>query len=198
MEDIIMKISLIYAFIVLTIGLFCCLVYSDESKAPATATSMPITVFPLGDAATDLVASFYKILVQENPPTLKQETDLFVTSSAMRTSLAARRKVAAADPIVLQFFREHKEWFLPANMKSFDEIMISSSAHFIRSVERAKQQPENGAGFVIVLVYDKNDHRQVIRTRTIVFQMAGGKIDPAVIYLDGFGGESTLEMVLKK
>ncbi len=109
-------------------------------------------------------------------------------------------KAAAAGPVVLTYFRKHKDWFLPVGMTSLNEMSISSPSHFVRSLGQMKEPPERDSGFVLAaFVHDRGAPPQQVRWRTIVFQIRGGKIDPDCIQLDGFGSrESTLTEVLKE
>ncbi len=166
---------------------------ATPTTSPATSTSLPITVTS-DDPATSLVASFYKALTQKDLPTLEQEHALFKDESAIRASLLAQDKGKDKDPVVLQYFRDHRDIFIPINMKSLSEVNITTEFHFVRNVERLKDPKKPGNGYVIAQFV--HDRKTASRLRTLVFTFEDGKIDPSAIMLDGFEGKSTLEEVL--
>lgn len=201
----------------LAAALFCRSTYSAEPAAVADRAPVPTTAPSSGDAATDLVALFYKALLQEEAPTREQEIALFTAQSSMRYVLSSTKdelkkadgdmdlrrrledRAAAAGPIVLTYLREHKDWLLPVPMTSPNDIMISSRFNLIRSVGKVKAGPaKEGDGFVLAVVEDTNEKGQVFRIRTIVFRVHDGKIEPDEINLDGFGFKEARGMMLQE
>jgi hypothetical protein len=67
-------------------GLALDLAHAAEREVPPRTASVPASV-PSGDAATDVVTSFYRALLQEEPPPREQESALFDPKSAMRWRL---------------------------------------------------------------------------------------------------------------
>jgi hypothetical protein len=185
---------------------------------PATTASAFAT-----DAGTDLVVAFYRAILQKDPPTREQEMALFTSQSSMRWRLVvgkgdpqdaqdvepmkrtaeqrARRrrqeeKVNAAGPVVLAWFREHRDRFLPKNMRSPGDIQVSSTYRFVRDLERPKSPAKAGRGSVMALFTDDtNAPPDKMRFRTIVFRLEGGKINPDAVYLDGYGGRTASELL---
>ena len=165
---------------------------SAEPKPSAAAPS------PSNDP-TDLVVSFYKVLLQKEEPTLQQEEKLFGLHNPLRGNLLARKKGADTDPVVLQLFRQHRELFLPLGKLSAEDylsaIQISSPFNFVRSLATIKGKAPDGWAYVMAMfVHDVK--AKPPRFRTIVFEIEDGKIDPVAICLDGFGGKMILEKFL--
>jgi len=160
---------------------------------PSAATPSP------SNDSTDLVVSFYKVLLQKEEPTLQQEEKLFGLHDPLRTNLLARKKGADTDPVVLQLFRQHRELFLPLGKLSAEDylsaIQISSPFNFVRSLATIKGKAPDGWAYVMAMfVHDVK--AKPPRFRTIVFEIEDGKIDPVAICLDGFGGKMILEKFL--
>jgi len=141
---------------------------SAEPKPSAAATSP-------SSEPTDLVVSFYKVLLQKEAPTLQQEKELFGLSSALRTNLLARRKGTDSDPVVLQLFRQHRDLFLPLGKDLTTEdylaaVQISSPFNFVRSLKGIKDEAPVGRACVMALfVHDVK--AKPSRFRTIVFDV---------------------------
>lgn len=198
-------------------------------RPPATAATVAshggATTAPAGDPASALVASFYKALLQEEPPTRDQELALFAELSTVRARLVLGRrdepddepmhrtqayfqhrrqleaKVVAAGPVVLTYLRNHKEWFIPYGRKPTN-VSISSFWRIERNVEELKDPPPAGQGrgwgWVLALVTDTTDRGRVIRDRTVIFPIQGERIDVDGILLNGFGSTMVMEQVQKE
>jgi hypothetical protein len=153
---------------------------------------------------TGLVVSFYKVLLQEEAPTLQQEEKLFGLQNPLRNNLLARKKGADTDPVVLQLFRQHRGLFLPLGKLSTEDylsgIQISSPFNFVRSLATLKDRAPDGSACVLALfVHDlRSDRPKNVppRFRTIVFDIVDGKIKPGAICLDGFEGQMIQEKFL--
>jgi hypothetical protein len=189
----------------------------------AAETPPPLTTQPAVDEGTELVVSFYKALLQDEPPTREQELALFQPNSGIRIKLAPvkrdpedlqdyepmtqtpeqrarrerqREEVAAAGPVALTYLRQHRDWFVPKNMKSIREIQISSTYHFVRNLEYMKSPPKPGYGNVLVLfVDDRKAPQGQQRLRTVIFPLSGGRIAPEAILLDGYQGKMVSELL---
>jgi hypothetical protein len=200
-------LSLRFSFVV---GFFYCFAVFADSPTVKSPTTMPSP----DNVATDQVVAFYKALLQKEPPTIEQERAIFTETSVLRHQLVLgkggpqntkdiepmkrtpedRKKrlledkqVVAAGPVVLKYFREHKNWFLPIGMKTPNEISISSLSNFVRSLDHAKDSPKAGSGFVLaVFIHDRTAPPMQIHKRTVVFTLCEGKIVPDGIGLDGF------------
>lgn len=174
----------------------------EGAPTPATVpttypTSAPSTA-PSGDAGTDIVAAFYKALLQETPPTLEQENALFGPESGLRNRLVDAGLGKDKDPVILDFLRNHKELFLPKKMRRLDDVVISGTFNWVRDLVDMKDTPKKGNGYV--LVFFNEDAKAAIgqyRPRTIVFSLSDGKIAVGSIWLNGFGSESSLGEFLK-
>jgi hypothetical protein len=167
--------------------------------APAAVAAEPEVAMAAGDKTSDLVATFYKVLLQKKEPTLQQEKDLFGLESSLRINLLARKKGAETDPVVLNLFRQHRDLFLPLGKWSDEQyavaIQITSPFVFVRSLARPKVKAPEGSCYVMAMfVHDPRPDRPKNvppRHRTIIFGIDEGKIDPYEIYMDGFEGEMT-------
>jgi hypothetical protein len=171
-----------------------------NSAAPKSSSAAPSP----SNELTDIVASFYKVLLQKEPPTLEQEENLFGLRSSLRVNLLARKKGADTDPVVLQLFRQNRDLFLPLGKDLTTEdymsaVQISTPFNFVRRLETYKEKAPAGRGYVMAL-FGHDFRVRPQRSRTIVFSIEGGKIDPDDIYLDGFQGQLTMEkfMVVPK
>lgn len=149
---------------------------------------------------TDLVVSFYKVLLQKEPPTLQQEEKLFGLHNPLRINLLARKKGVVTDPVVLQLFQQNRDLFLPLGKDLttedyFSAVQISSPFDFVSTIGAYKEKAPAGRACVMALfVHDVK--AKLGRLRTIVFDIEGGKIDPGAICLDGFGGQMIMEKFL--
>lgn len=185
-----------------------------------TVPTLPSTTDLGTNLGTNLVVKFYGALLQQEPPTREQELEIFDPSCSIRTRLVigegdprdaikpmnrtaedrARRrlqdeKVAAAGPVVLTYFRTHKDWFLPKNMRSVGEIQVSSTFNMVCSLEYAKAPPTPGYGWVMALFADdRKAAPDQGHTRIIVFGLRGGRIHASNIRIDGSLGKMTEEL----
>lgn len=190
-----MKEFLIVACVLSVAVLSCRWAMSIPPGSPEDPATMPAKKDDERDEAAEVVAAFYRALLQEDPPTLEQENSIFDKMSGLRTYLVKVKGKQPDDPVLLQYFRDNKEWFLPKGMRSLTEIQISSLARFVRDVERVKEPRPEGWGFVTVIFVRDREIRPH-RLHTIIFNINGGKIAADAIWLDGFGGASTLDVVL--
>ena len=171
-------------------GLFLTLVAAAATAGSATpATAPPPEVGP-----TDLVASFYKALLQKEEPTLAQETSLFGEEpSYLRYRLPAGDQGKDTDPVFLRFFRKHREWFLPLG-KSTTEQHLSSGVRLSTPFRF-----EGNVQSVFVMAWFVNNVTvEDGRDRSVVFSLERGKISVPCIRPGGFDGEDVaakIEMI---
>lgn len=166
---------------------------SAPGHAPQTTTD---TLGPAvrADAGTAIVVEFYKALMQEEPPTLEQQDALFrndgVHRGTIQYSLVQNGKGTDKDPLILQYFREHKDLFLTRNTDiPLKEVQISCTFDFVRSLDHMKDPKKPGYGYVMALFL--NDRKAVppdVHIRTVIFGIVEGKIAPDSIQLDGSWG----------
>lgn len=174
---------------------------SELQSIQPTSTSVPSELSAMDspwsdETTTEVVVSFYKVLMQKEAPTLEQEKELLTESSGLRKTILSRQKGGENKPVILQLFRQHKDLFLPANMKKLSDIQVSSPFGFVRNLERTKTHRKVGGCNVMVLFLDKE--AKPARFHSIVFDVSGGKIDPDGISFDGFEGETAYEKFSKK
>lgn len=224
MKITLIKLLAICSSVALVVGYF----YSSGSSAeapPLAATQPGPATAPAGDPASELVAAFYKAIIQKEPPTREQELALFAEWSTVRARLVLGRRdepddepmrrtpeyfkrrrlleaeVAAAGPVVLTYLRNHKEWFLPYGKKPTN-VPISSFWRIERDVEELKDPPPpeqgRGWGYVLTLVSDTTERGRVIRDRMVIFPIRDGKIHVDAIFLNGFGSTMIMEEVQKE
>ena len=165
------------------LGLWVLRVAHSASAAPAAAP--PPEVGP-----TDLVASFYKALLQKEEPTLAQETSLFGEKPSFRYKLPAGDRGKATDPVFLRFFRKHREWFLPLGKLSTEQylssgVRISTPFRFEGNVQSV----------FVMAWFVHNATAEDGRDRTVVFSFERGKISVPCIRPGGFDGESVTEKI---
>lgn len=155
------------------------------------------TTFPdIHDAGTNAVVMFYQMLLRAEPPTIADEKALLRTPSPVQRILVFARKGNENDPVVLQWLRTHKEWFVPTNMRSVGEIQISSTFRFLQSLNSEKD-PRSGWGWVAAISPEAGGAK-VTRIRTIIFEIYDGKVDPEGIHLDGLGGETVYTKAMEE
>jgi hypothetical protein len=160
-----------------------CVAHSTEPATPAAAP--PPEVGP-----TDLVASFYKALLQKEEPTLAQETSLFGETPSFRYKLPAGDQGKATDPVFLRFFRKHREWFLPLG-KFVTEQYLSSCVR-ISSPFRFEG---NVQSVFVMAWFVHNATVEDGRDRTVVFSFERGKISVPCIRPGGFDGEDVTDKI---
>lgn len=165
------------------LGLWVLRVAHSASAAPAAAP--PPEVGP-----TDLVASFYKALLQKEEPTLAQETSLFGEKPSFRYKLPAGDRGKATDPVILRFFRKHREWFLPLGKLSTEQylssgVRISTPFRFEGNVQSV----------FVMAWFVHNATAEDGRDRTVVFSFERGKISVPCIRPGGFDGESVTDKI---
>jgi hypothetical protein len=167
------------------------------------------------DASSAIVANFYHYLLLGKNSSINDEQQIFIQNSIVRTSLVLgpnrhpgdvdpmhrtaedaalakneQAKVGAAGPVVLDWFRAHREWFLPTNMKSANDIQISSLVRFVRTPTHMKGQGDMNTGWVVALFARNGDgSAKDNSTRAVVFGIKDGKIDPDDIAFDGFNSK---------
>jgi hypothetical protein len=171
--------------------------FAGCTGAQQTGVPPQTTALSYGDAGTDHVVAFYKALLQKEPPTLEQEQSLFNPTPGLRSRMVLAGKGKANDPVILAFFREHKDLFFPKKLRSVDSVdnvVVSSTFHWIQNLKRKKEEPK-GAGYVLALFLD--DPTAGPGFHTIVFSVMDGKIEAGEIWLDGYGNKSSLEEFLK-
>lgn len=176
-----------------------------QSHARELPPTQPTTFPSIRDAGTNVVVSFYRVLLQEQPPTMADEAALLLLTSSPRMYLIEQaRKGTANDPVAMTWFRSHKDWFVPANMGQpgvveLGVIDVTSTFDFVQVLDRElvqhRRHPDQG--FVLVMFPDVFG-AQVSHDITIVFSLAGGKIDLDRMQIGGFGGEYILDRVGKE
>jgi hypothetical protein len=135
------------------------------------------------------VALFYKALLQESPPTLEQERTIFSDQQWIRDYLVAQGRRGGHGAVVLDFFRAHRDLFIPANMKPTG-IQISSTFDFPRNAQEVKYKPGTFGGGWVMAAFVRDVNAHPAHQTEVVFQMfTKGKIDADAIYIGGFGGK---------
>jgi hypothetical protein len=139
------------------------------------------------DPGTEVVDSFYKVLLQKEPPTLEQEKSLFGEQPWFRRYLETRNNESDKDPVILICFRSHKDLFTPANMRSPRQIQISSTFCFLRDVEYVK---DANAPKCVMAMFTDDGNRLRGKNMEIIFSITGdGRIEPDAIAFGGFGSK---------
>jgi len=168
-------------------GLFLTLVAAAATAGSAAPAAAP----PPEVGPTDLVASFYKALLQKEEPTLAQETSLFGEKPSFRDDLPAGDQGKGNDPVILRFFRKHREWFLPLGKLSTEQYMLrvrlSSPFNFVRTVQGMHKK--KGLEYVMAM-FNHDATAEDGRTRTVVFPFEDGKIWVIGIRLGGSDADS--------
>jgi len=182
--------------------LITCALLAAITCAVLAASAAPAAAPPPEVGPTDLVASFYKAMLQKEEPTLAQETSLFGEKSsytaALRNDLPAGDQGKDTDPVILRFFRKHREWFLPLGKLTTEQylsgVRISSPFKFVRCVQGMEKN--KGSEFVMAM-FMHDVTAEYARERTIVFPFEGwnGKISAGGICLGGFDGEDVIGKV---
>lgn len=150
-----------------------------------SASATPAAAPPPEVGPTDLVASFYKALLQKEEPTLAQETSLFGEEpSFLRYRLPAGDQGKATDPVILRFFRKHREWFLPLGKLSTEQYLSSG----VR-ISTPFRFEGNAQSVFVMAMFDHSATAEDGRTRTVVFPVEDGKISAPCIRLGGFDGD---------
>lgn len=164
-----------------------------RNEAALRSATQPVAPRPAsGDAGADAVAMFYQLLLQEERPTLQQEQALFAKSTSVRGHLVDSGK-RATDPVLLDYFREHKQWFVPSDMKNVGKVPISSTYYIARWGAMVRDdRPTRGEVTVLLADTDKVT-RRLTRMRTVRFEVGNGKIYADSIYFNGDMGRSILD-----
>jgi hypothetical protein len=155
---------------------------------------------------TELVATFYKVLLQKEEPTLQQEKDLFGLDSPLRLNLIARKKGVANEPLILNLFRKNRDLFLPLGKLTDEQylgaVQLTSPFDFVTSLNQIKGKAPAGRGLVMAMfIHDlraDKDKSMPQRFRTVIFSIEDGKIVADGIWLDGFQGQLTGEKFLER
>ena len=169
----------------------------SQSVAVADEVNTPTTQ-PSGDAGTDAVAAFYRVLLTDKPATLKEEEAIFLDRSTLRGRLEFAGKGGKTDPVVLQFYKDRREMFIPKNFKSVGAIQVSSTFNFLTSLKVVKNPPRDGEGEVQVLfVDDVNVRGEANWARTVTFRVRDGKINADGTFFDGSRGSLLYYMLPK-
>ena len=163
-------------------------IWAFSAIGPLIATAEPgnqSSAPSASDPATEVVAMFYQAILRETQPTLNQEHRIFLPDSRLRENLVAVQGYIPEEPVILQLLRKHKDLFLPKGFRGPRQLLISSSAAFVRDLERPLA--EQGRRFVVALAFG-GQVSDSVETREIVFEVEKGRIDPDTISLSGFAG----------
>jgi hypothetical protein len=172
-------------------GVLACSPVATSAPAHESANTNPWS----DEETTEVVVTFYNILLQEEAPTLQQEEELF-SDFAARSRLIAKstEKDAENQPLVLNWCRRNKELFLPVNMKTPGQVLISSPFVFARSLDRVRDKTMIDC-YVMVLLADRTEPA---RLRTIIFPLGrNGKICPDGITFDSLDGPLLYEKIIE-
>jgi hypothetical protein len=165
------------------------------SAAPATR--------PKDKARTpsEAVAAFYRVLVQEGPPTREQEKDLFGDSGGLKTHLIDKNGGSADRPALLELYRRNRDLFLPRNMKdpkSLGGVRISSMFTFMGSPDQfaggsPPRDRDNHGGYVLAL-FVNDVQAKPPHFRSVVFSVwDNGELGGDDMYFGGFDGQMSYE-----
>lgn len=183
-----------YSTALLLIIFFVTLVKADQQLVKDTALMK--TDEQLVKDTTDVVARFYEVLLQKEEPTVAQENELFDHAHCgIKVAIGDKLKIPETEPGILQVFRKNKELFLPAGMRSKKEIIISSPFQLVRNLVEYKDKG-NSSYEIIVLMADRGPD-DLAHSRTVIFSVTGGKINPDSIRTKAADGPMTLELVLE-
>jgi hypothetical protein len=157
---------------------------------------LPTPAPPSPDAGpSELVAYFYKVLLQKEEPTLVQETILFGKKSLLNYSLIAWKKGKEGEPIILRYLRQHRDWFVPQGQPSAERcitgVRISSPFNFVRNVPdtaNMKSHSEHGRCWVMVM-FNHDDSAKFASERSVAIPFEEYKIEAEMIELGGFDGK---------
>jgi len=173
--------------------LITCALLAAITCAVLAASAAPAAAPPPEVGPTDLVASFYKAMLQKEEPTLAQETSLFGERLSLRYDLPAGDQGKDTDPVILRFFRKHREWFLPLGKLSTEQYMsmvqISSPFNFVRGVQSMYDPKKGSRTEYVMAMFDHSATAEDALTRTVVFSFERGKISAPCIRLGGFDGD---------
>jgi hypothetical protein len=151
----------------------------------------------VGDAGAKAVQLFYEALLQVGPPTLEQEKAIFNDEPWISDIIRAQTGLSSKDPSILIFFRAHKEVFLPASIpgKSVNAlrkfIQISNTFSFPRNLEQTKG--DDVPKFAMSTYPKDPSGSRPTTEREIVFALDRDKLDPELIFLGGFEGDTTYQ-----
>lgn len=139
-----------------------------------------VCVMPIASAVDDddrsMVDRFYQILVQIDPPSIRDEAEVFENGGRFSAVLKARGE--ESDTPRWKFLRENKNWFLPPSPMGIESVQISSP---FRMFSNKLGRYKNGEH---VLVYfsetgdGSNSKRATPSIRCILFRLSpDGRID---------------------
>jgi hypothetical protein len=181
-----MKSGIPLLLIVICLAIFSPAIFG-EKRDPGGVASIPDL-----PKETEVVAEFYRLLLQDDEPTLEQEQAL-IADSGLRGNLVEAQGQDATKPLILRLSRQHKSLFLPDNYpeeRLLASITLSSPFKFPRTLN---SQRDDDTKYVMATFLTDWKNRPG-HTRTIVFQITeDNRIDPEGILLDGFG--SDLDMI---
>ena len=128
-------------YITIAICCLCAIAFAFRGECADTAGTRPTTatapaIAPSGDPGTDAVVAFYRELMKDTPPTVEQEQLLLKPTPGLRSRLIAAGLGTETDAVILVFLRKHRELFLPRKMRSLNDIGVSSTFHWVQSIDR--------------------------------------------------------------
>lgn len=176
--------------VVITLAWICLGELQAKVEAPVEMEAIKSTDIPAFEnlpKQTELVATFYRLLLQDEPPTLKDEQALF-EDSFLRTNLIEVHGKDRNDPVILNLCRENKELFIPKS-KTKEELLgkifittpFDIPRNLRRQQERHGQQEKKHVYVMAWLLLDRSG-----KSHEIVFFIEGDKLSTAGIWLDGF------------
>lgn len=172
---------------------------SSAEAAAAAAQGRPAAgrQAPFQDTEmTKLVIAFYGALLQEGAPTLEQENALFNPKPGLQARLVRSGQGTVRDALFLNYFRKHKDWFIPKNMKSQSEISVSNEISW-RNLTKIGNPPEIGTATVWVC-FAKDSAAKPLVASLVLFNFIKGKIEVDNIRLEGPGSSPTLGKFLQE
>jgi hypothetical protein len=170
-----------------------------QQSIPSLATA-PATVDE-EEASLAVVRKFYRHLIQESPPTLEQELEVFERS--FRSDFAPHG-TSDKEPVVYNFLRSRREWFLPSQaghhqLQSPDNQEAVLAEIRLAIVElrwtAADDERRDPVTRFVLAVFAERDGAPA-RNRSVVFPIIGNKISAPAIAVGGFGGHLVQDTVL--
>jgi len=192
-----------YAIACVAVVLGAGLVLNVASSTAKPSTAAPATR-PEGKTVTptEAVAAFYRVLVQDAPPTYEQEKEVFGSSaSGLRVHLIDKTGASKTQPVLLELYRKHRDLFLPKNMKDakdLSRVALSSWFTFVgRLGENAhpiEQGPTGKRGGYVIAVFVDDPQAKSAHIRSVMFCVTeDGKLGADDMCLGGFDGQTAYE-----
>ncbi len=198
-KDLKMRILLCVIFALLTMLAMQVSLGADPTTS-GSAAALTTQIAPV-DAGADLVAAFYKVLLQQTTPTLEQEKAIFDDASAVRGELIAKGAGSEKEAVYLQYCWKHKDLFLPKNTDSAARtagaIHITTTFVYARTIEHQDSGRSLTQGSVMA-AFREDFKDQANKGRLILFMLSRGKLDPSpgLLILDYPSSGKTMRNVI--